>query len=144
MPRPRLFVSLAVVMLLPSALPARAGAQDAVPDSVAPEEAPEDTLGGAPEGAFPLPVVDPRLTLLGDTLAPGDTVVPKFSELPEFYADTVIDPYVAARPGARPAWTLTGEELVGRGAFSLLDVLESEFPVWALDLGGGGVNTYVP
>ena len=66
MPRPRLCVSLAVVMLLPSALPDRAGAQDAVPDSVAPEEVPEDSLGGAPEGAFPVPIVDARLTLLGE------------------------------------------------------------------------------
>jgi hypothetical protein len=139
MPRPRLFLSLAVVLLLPSALPARARAQGAVPDSVAPA----DSLGGAPEGAFPVPVVDARLTLLGDTLAPGDTVRPKFSELPEFYPDTVVDPYVAPRPGARPAWTLEGEELVGRGAFSLLDVIESEFPTWSLDLGGGGVNTYL-
>ncbi|MGH7543476.1 MAG: TonB-dependent receptor plug domain-containing protein [Gemmatimonadota bacterium] len=139
MPRPRLFVFLVVAMLVPSALPARARAQDAAADSLAEE----DSLGGAPEGAFPVPIVDPRLTLLGDTLSPGDTTRPKFSELPEFYPDTVVDPYVAPRPGARPAWMLTGEELVGRGAFSLLDILESEFPVWSLDLGGGGVNTYL-
>lgn len=139
MPRPRLFVSLVVAMLLPSALPSPAGAQEAAADSLVEE----DSLGVVPEGAFPVPIVDPRLTLLGDTLAPGDTARPRFSELPEFYPDAVIDPYVAPRPGTRPAWTLDGEALIGRGAFNLLDVLESEFPVWSLDLGGSGVNSFL-
>ena len=49
MPRPRLCVSLAVVMLLPSALPDRAGAQDAVPDSVAPEDPAQDSFLNAIE-----------------------------------------------------------------------------------------------
>ncbi len=137
---PRLFVLLAVALACSFALSARGEAQDAAPADSA---AVQDTLDGAPEGAFPAPVVDPRITLLGDTLSPADTVQPRFSELPETYADSVIDPYVATRPGAGPAWRLEGEELVGRGAFSLLDVIESELPVWGLDLGGGGVNAYL-
>ncbi len=146
MHRPRLFVPLAVALACSFAFPVRGEAQDAAPaDSaaLADSAAVEDSLGGAPEGAFPVPVVDPRITLLGDTLSPADTLIPHFSQLPEIYPDSVIDPYVARRPGARPAWRLDGEELVGRGAFSLLDVIESEFPVWGLDLGGGGVNAYL-
>lgn len=138
MPPPRVFVLPAVALACSFAVPASGEAQEAAPDSVA-----VDTLGGAPEGAFPLPVVDPRITLLGDTLSPADTVRPRFAELPEFYPDSVVDPYVAALPGQRPEWRLEGNELMGRGAFSLLDVIESEFPVWALDLGGGGVNSYL-
>lgn len=139
MPLPRRFFPLAVALACSTVLPGRGGAQEAAPA----DSAVADSLEGAPEGAFPTPIVDPRFTLLGDTLSPGDTLRPRFSELPEVYPDSVIDPYVPAWPGRRPAWRLEGEELVGRGAFSLLDVIESEAPVWALDLGGGGVNAYL-
>lgn len=140
MPLPRRFFFLAVALTCSFALPARGEAQDPVPADSA---AVEDSLEGAPEGAFPTPVVDPRITLLGDTLSPADTLRPHFSELPEIYPDSVINPYVASWPGRPPAWRLEGEELVGRGAFSLLDVIESEVPVWGLDLGGGGVSAYL-
>jgi hypothetical protein len=118
----------------------RALGQEPVPaDSAA-----ADTLGADTTGVVrPLAGNDPRLTWLGDTLAQADSVAPKFSDLPEVWPDSLLDIYVVGRPGAWPAWTLTGSALLGRGAYNLLDVLESEFPVLAQDLGGSGLAAHI-
>lgn len=107
---------------------------DAAPDSVA--AAAEDTLDPEPRRE------DTRLTWLGDTLQ-GPPPEPDFAEPPEIFPDRVVDPYTLDRPGAWPAWILTGDQLLGRGAFSLLDVLESEFLVAPVDLGGPGAPIYM-
>lgn len=118
------------------AVPAAAAGQDV--DSLAP--APGDTLEPAPSLE---PAPDPRLTWLGDTLGAADSLQPKFSAVPEVWPDSLVDPYVAPRPGARPAWELTGEALLGRGAYSLLDVIESEALILGNDLGGGGMPAFL-
>ncbi|MDX1660402.1 MAG: TonB-dependent receptor plug domain-containing protein [Gemmatimonadota bacterium] len=86
---------------------------------------------------------DPRLTWLGDTLAPADTLIPKFSHLPETFPDSLVDPYTVHRPAAWPAWTISGDALLGRGAFSLLDVLQSEAMTLGVDVGGSGLPAYL-
>jgi hypothetical protein len=86
---------------------------------------------------------DPRLTWLGDTLAASDTLRPKFSDLLEVWPDSLVDIYTVDRPGAWAAWTIPGSALLGRGAFSLLDILESEFLVLPQDLGGSGLATFM-
>lgn len=123
------------------ALAARAVAQDPAAPPVADTLA-ADTLE---ESDYFVPREDPRLTWLGDTLSgePGDTVLPKFSDVPEVWPDSIVDPYAVARPGSWPEWTLTGTALTGRGAFTLLDILESEFPVLGQDLGGSGLASYL-
>lgn len=103
--------------------------------------APGDTV--APGDTLPVPQGDPRITWLGDTLPPADTLRPRFSTLPEIHPDSLVDPYTVRRPGAWPAWVLTGDQLLGRGAFGLLDVLETEFPVLGDDLGGAGVPMFL-
>ncbi|HUP19176.1 MAG TPA: TonB-dependent receptor plug domain-containing protein [Gemmatimonadota bacterium] len=118
--------------------PPPAAGQDP-PDSL--PTAPIDTLETRPSTS---PVQgDPRLTWLGDTLGPADTLLPKFSQLPETWPDSLVNPYVPPRPGDWPAWTVTGDQLAGRGAYSLLDVIESEAPILANDLGGGGYPAFL-
>ena len=117
-------------------LPGPAAGQE--PDSL-PEVA--DTLG-APRDTLELPRGNPRLTWLGDTLPPADTLMPKFSPLPEVWADSLVDPYTLDRPGAWPEWVLSGDELVGRGAFNLLDVLQSEVLLLGNDFGGAGFPAF--
>lgn len=130
--------ALALVLVAP--LPGLAQ-EAAAPDSVAADSVAADSI--AHWAGWPRPTIDPRITLLGDTLALADTTAPKFSKLVELWPDSLVDPYVPDRPGAAPAWVLTGDQLLGRGAFSLLDVIESEEPVVAQDLGGGGVEAYL-
>ena len=85
---------------------------------------------------------DPRLTWLGDTLWSGiDTL--GFTEPIEVLPDSLVDPYTVQRPGARPVFEISGDALLGRGAFSLLDVLESESLLLGQDLGGGGAPTFL-
>jgi hypothetical protein len=126
----------------------RATAQEqpepAPPDTVEPADsiAPADS-GDVVRWTFPEPITDPRITLLGDTLGPADTLKPRFTQLPEMFPDSLIDPYTLARPGAWPAWVLTGDQLLGRGAFNLLDVIESEGLTLVQDMGGSGLNTFV-
>ncbi len=100
-----------------------------------------DTL----EARRPVGREDPRLTWLGDTLAliDADSIHPKFSDVPEVWPDSLVDPYLLDRPGSAPAWRLTGTALQGRGAYSLLDVLESEFLILGQDLGGSGLGAYL-
>jgi hypothetical protein len=119
-----------------------------------PEPTPADTVAPADSVAladslnvdrwiYPEPITDPRITLLGDTLGTADTLKPRFTELAEIYPDSLIDPYTLARPGAWPAWVLSGDQLLGRGAFSLLDVIESEGFTLGQDMGGSGLSTFV-
>jgi outer membrane receptor protein involved in Fe transport len=99
--------------------------------------APADTIEVAPSVRE-----DPRLTWLGDTLWSGiDTLA--FTEAIEVPPDSLLDPYTVSRPGARPALEISGDALLGRGAFSLLDVLESESLLLGQDLGGGGAPTFL-
>ncbi|MFN2384263.1 MAG: TonB-dependent receptor plug domain-containing protein [Gemmatimonadota bacterium] len=100
-----------------------------------------------PDSVGPRPAAvreDPRLTWLGDTLAaPADSLHPRFSELPEVSPDSLVDPYLVERPGAWPEWVLSDDALLGRGAFSLLDILESEGLFLTQDLGGGGLGVFL-
>ncbi len=89
----------------------------------------------------PLIREDPRLTWLGDTLDAADTLA--FTESIEILPDSLVDPYTVSRPGARPAFEISGDALLGRGSFSLLDVLESESLLLGQDLGGGGAPTFL-
>lgn len=126
--------------VLPLMSPDRATAQDVAPADTA---TPADTVAVADSLRFPPAITDPRITLLGDTLGSGDTLRPRFAELPEIYPDSLVDPYTFIRPGGWPEWVLTGDEILGRGAQSLLDVLESEALVLGQDLGGGGVGMFL-
>ena len=132
-------VSLIACLLLFAAAPAAAQEEEAPADTVAPPDtvAPADTIQAAP-------VIreDPRLTWLGDTLWSGiDTLA--FTEPIEILPDSLVDPYTLSRAGARPAFEISGDALLGRGAFSLLDVLESESLLLGQDLGGGGAPTFL-
>jgi len=153
-PLPPIALLLLGAVLVPAA---RAPAQEPVPAAPA-ERAEADSLAAlfdslaaeadslAADTTLPAGIVvgdDPRLTWLGDTLAAADSVLPKFSDLPEVWPDSLLDIYGVHRPGAWPAWTLPGTALQGRGAYSLLDVLESEFPVLGQDLGGSGLGAYL-
>ncbi|HET6617243.1 MAG TPA: TonB-dependent receptor plug domain-containing protein [Gemmatimonadota bacterium] len=104
----------------------------ALADSIAPADTVE---------AVPVLREDPRLTWLGDTLwSRLDSL--GFTEPIEILPDTLVDPYTLSRPGARPTFEISGEALLGRGAFSLLDILESESLLLGQDLGGGGAPTF--
>ena len=137
-------LSWIVAASLLAAAPAAAQEEAAAADTIAPAEpiAPRDTVAPA-DTLEPAPILreDPRLTWLGDTL---DQVIDtlRFTEPIEVIPDSLLDPYAIARPGARPAFEISGDALLGRGAFSLLDVLESEFPFIAQDMGGGGAPTF--
>ena len=123
--------------LLLAAVPA--AAQEAVPAdtlSLADTLASADTIPVAP-----IIREDPRLTWLGDTLDAADTL--GFTESIEVLPDSLLDPYTISRPGARPAFEIAGDALLGRGSFSLLDVLESESLLLGQDLGGGGAPTFL-
>jgi outer membrane receptor protein involved in Fe transport len=115
---------------------APAVAQEA--DTLTPADtlAPADTVEVAP-----LLREEPRLTWLGDTLDAADSL--GFTEAIEIPPDSLLDPYTVSRPGARPAFEISGDALLGRGAFSLLDVLESESLLLGQDLGGGGAPTFL-
>ena len=129
--------SLIACTLLLAAAPA--AAQEAVPADTL---ALADTLAAAdtiPEA--PLIREDPRLTWLGDTLDAADTLA--FTEAIEVVPDSLVDPYTLTRPGARPSFEISGDALLGRGSFSLLDVLESETLLLGQDLGGGGAPTFL-
>ncbi|HUP00333.1 MAG TPA: TonB-dependent receptor plug domain-containing protein [Gemmatimonadota bacterium] len=140
---PRVLFSPLLVAVVPlMSPPASAWSQDA-PDTTAAADTTADTLAPADSALFFPAISDPRVTLLGDTLGPADTLRPKFAELPEIYPDSVIDPYTLDRPGAEPEWVLTGNELLGRGAQSLLDVLESETLALGQDLGGSGLAVFI-
>ena len=76
---------------------------------------------------------DPRLTWLGDTLDAADTLA--FTESIEVLPDSLVDPYTLSRPGVRPAFEISGDALLGRGSFSLLDVLESESLLFGTGFG---------
>ena len=118
---------------------APAAAQEVVPaDTLALGDtlAVADTIPDAP-----LIREDPRLTWLGDTLDAADTLA--FTESVEVLPDSLLDPYTVSRPGARPAFEISGDALLGRGSFSLLDVLESESLLLGQDLGGGGAPTFL-
>jgi outer membrane receptor protein involved in Fe transport len=124
---------------------APAAAQEAVPAdtlTLADTLALSDSLASADTTA-PIPLIreDPRLTWLGDTLDAADTLA--FTESIEILPDSLIDPYTVSRPGARPAFEISGDALLGRGSFSLLDVLESESLLLGQDLGGGGAPTFL-
>lgn len=141
---PSPFLPLVVLLLLGPGL-ARAQQE---PDSIPP--APPDTTPPAPVDSIVADTTreravygDPRLTWLGDTLSPGDTLIPKFSHLPESFPDSLVDPYTVHRPGAWPAWSISGDALVGRGAFNLLDVLQSETLVLGDEIGGSGLPAYL-
>ncbi|MFN2421483.1 MAG: TonB-dependent receptor plug domain-containing protein [Gemmatimonadota bacterium] len=108
-------------------------------DTLAADTLAADTLASGLAGVG----TDPRLTWLGDTLAVADTIRPKFTELPEVWPDSLVDIYTIDRPGAWAAWTIPGTALLGRGAFSLLDVLEEEFLILPQDLGGSGLATFM-
>ena len=110
--------------------------QETLPSDAAVEA---DTL----EAAFRDVGHDPRLTWLGDSLSAAETTPPKFSDLPEAWPDSVITIYTSDRPGRWAAWRMRGDALLGRGAFNLLDVLESELPVLAQDTGGSGLAAYM-
>lgn len=117
---------------------------EGVADSLAADSlAVADSIGAAMPSRFPEPTLDPRITLLRDTLSPADTLMPKFTHLPELYAPPVLDPYTLDRPGSEPAWVLEGDQLMGRGGFNLLDVLESETMAIPQDLGGGGMPVFL-
>lgn len=120
--------------LLLAALPA--AAQEAVPADTVGTPALADTIPEAP-----VLREDPRLTWLGDTLDAADTLA--FTESIEILPDSLLDPYTGSRPGARPAFEISGDALLGRGSFSLLDVLESESLLLGQDLGGGGAPTFL-
>ncbi|HJR53771.1 MAG TPA: TonB-dependent receptor plug domain-containing protein [Gemmatimonadota bacterium] len=112
------------------------------------EEVPADTLTLADTlaAADTIPEAslireDPRLTWLGDTLDAADTLA--FTESIEVLPDSLIDPYTLTRPGAKPAFEISGDALLGRGSFSLLDILESESLLLGQDLGGGGAPTFL-
>lgn len=121
----------------------------AVPATAQEEVAPADTVAltdptTATDMLPPVPLIreDPRLTWLGDTLEQAiDTLA--FAEPIEVIPDSLVDPYTLARPGSRPAFEISGDALLGRGAFSLLDVLESESLFLARDLGGGGSPVFL-
>lgn len=135
---PRLFPLFLPILLLPS-LRGTASAQDpvdALPDSTSADSVAADTI------PVSRAVTDPRVTLLGDTLATADTTRPHFAELPEIYPDSLVNPYRVARPGAWAEWELTGDQFLGRGAQSLLDVLESEALLLGQDLGGSGLPVF--
>lgn len=143
--RPSAGVFLIAVFL---ASASRAAAQEQPEPTPADTMAPSDSLAPADSvdvvgWTYPEPISDPRITLLGDTLSTADTLKPKFTELPEVFPDSLVDPYTLERPGAWPAWVLTGDQLLGRGAFSLLDVIESEGLTLAQDMGGSGLSTFV-
>ncbi|HET6639527.1 MAG TPA: TonB-dependent receptor plug domain-containing protein [Gemmatimonadota bacterium] len=123
--------------LLVAAVPA--AAQEAVPADTL---SLADTLAAA-DTIPDVPVIreDPRLTWLGDTLDAADTLA--FTESIEILPDSLLDPYTISRPGARPAFEISGDALLGRGSFSLLDVLESESLLLGQDLGGGGAPTFL-
>ena len=89
---------------------------------------PPDTVAAADTiQAAPVIREDPRLTWLGDTLWPEiDSLA--FTEPIEILPDSLVDPYTLSRPGARPAFEISGDALLGRGAFSLLDVFERSRP----------------
>jgi len=139
---PSLRVALCAAVVAATAAPAVA--QDDVPqDTVAAADEPDSLT--ADETGFRLPdplPPDPRMTWLGDTL-PEQPRMPQFAELPEIYPDSLIDPYVLDRPGASPAWVLSGDQLTGRGAFTLLDILESEVLIAPVDLGGPGAPSFL-
>jgi outer membrane receptor protein involved in Fe transport len=142
MPSPLLVRACPVVfLLLCSAVPAAA---QEVPDSLTPADslAPADSQASADTLPEPPRIrEDPRLTWLGDTLALVDTLA--FTEPIEVVPDSLVDPYTLPRPGARPVFEIGGDALLGRGAFSLLDVIESESLLLGMDLGGGGVPTFL-
>ncbi|HET9332893.1 MAG TPA: hypothetical protein VFQ21_04860 [Gemmatimonadota bacterium] len=120
-----------------------AAAQEEV-DSLAPADSLVQAEGLTAADTLPEPPrirEDPRLTWLGDTLALVDTLA--FTEPIEVIPDSLVDPYTVERPGARPVFELGGDALLGRGAFSLLDVIESESLLLGMDLGGGGVATFL-
>lgn len=132
-------VSLIACVLLFAAAPAAAQEEEAPADTVTPPDtlAPADTIQAAP-----LIREDAGLTWLGDTLRSGiDTLA--FTEPIEVLPDSLVDPYTVSRPGARPAFEISGDALLGRGAFSLLDVLESESLLLGQDLGGPGAPTFL-
>lgn len=136
---PSALLVIGAVLALTAARPIRA--QEPQPGDtlvVAADTLPVDRV----RPAFPDVGNDPRLTWLGDTLA-ADTTRPKFSDLPEVWPDSVVRIYTPARPGSWAAWRLPGTALLGRGAYNLLDVLESEFPVLGQDLGGSGLGTFL-
>jgi hypothetical protein len=138
--RSRLFSrTSAACLLLLAAAPAVAQEEAVPPDSLIPPDslAPADTIETAP-----IIREDPRLTWLGDTLRSAiDTL--SFTEAIEVLPDSLIDPYTVVRPGARPAFEISGDAFLGRGAFSLLDVLESETHLLGQDMGGGGAPTFL-
>ena len=59
------------------------------------------------------------------------------------YAAEKSGKFMPKDPGARPAFEISGDALLGRGSFSLLDVLESESLLLGQDLGGGGAPTFL-
>lgn len=132
---PRVFSVSLALLVSPAVVLGQEPEADTLPSAI-------DTLGAARD-TLAAPRGDPRLTWLGDTLSPADTTMPKFSALPEVWADSLVDPYTLHRPGAWPEWELIGDELLGRGAFSLLDVLESEALVVGDDLGGVGMPMFL-
>ncbi|MBW3660328.1 MAG: TonB-dependent receptor [Gemmatimonadetes bacterium] len=135
LPPPRLPPIVALLLL--AAGPVRAQEE---PDSIPP--APVDSILADTTREREV-TGNPRLTWLGDTLAPSDTLIPKFSDLPEVFADSLVDPYTVHRPGAWAEWTIRGDALMGRGAFNLLDVLQSEAMVLGAELGGSGLPAYM-
>lgn len=120
-----------------------ASAQEAADEESVDGVVEADSLQSEAVSRFPTPTLDPRITLLRDTLSPADTLLPKFTDLPELYTEAVLDPYTLDRPGSEPAWVLEGDQLMGRGGFSLLDVLESETMAIPQDLGGGGMPMFL-
>lgn len=129
-----------LLVLVPLLLASASAHAQQEPDSIPP--APVDSI--LADTTRPREVTgDPRLTWLGDTLAPGDTLIPKFSSLREVFPDSLVDPYTVHRPGAWPAWSLEGDALPGRGAFNLLDVLQSEAMVLGDEIGGSGLPAYL-
>jgi outer membrane receptor protein involved in Fe transport len=141
--RPSTRVSLIACALFFAAAPAAAQEEEVQPDTLAMQP---DTLADSLAPADTVPTVplvreDPQLTWLGDTLWSVDTLA--FTEPIEVLPDSLLDPYTISRPGARPAFEISGEALLGRGSFSLLDVLESESLLLGQDLGGGGAPTFL-
>ena len=135
-------VPFALALLFGLAVRPAAAQEEPEPPTPA-DSAGADSLAAAADTTEVAPRIaeDPRLTWLGDTLPPVDTLA--FTEPIEIIPDSLVDPYVVQRPGARPVFEIGGDALLGRGAFSLLDVIESESLLLGMDLGGGGLPTFL-